>query len=246
MTFIHFRVEHGYTTGQVFPHHTCTCKHCTCTRYIPYQPVNNMVPFETHDITLTHSILVIKMTKITIITEMLYYNIVFKGDGEIRDGSCHLYLLSKKNQQKKTPKRGMGGRGVAIVISCCCCHCCSPCWCCMYACPLHMCAPTIPSIHLSLCSSSLVHTRSCLWSHVRLCACLCWFPLPGCACLGFVCARSHLFVPTQLCSFELVPTTWSHSFGLHLYPFILIRACLGFDGSLFGLPNLLYVSVSNT
>ena len=83
MTFIHFRVEHGYTTGRVFPHHTCTCKHCTCTRYIPYQPVNNTVPFETHGITLTHSILVIKMTKITIITEMLYYNIVFKGDGEI-------------------------------------------------------------------------------------------------------------------------------------------------------------------
>jgi hypothetical protein len=126
MTFIHFRVEHGYTMGRVFPHHTRTCKHCTCTRNIPYQLVNNVVPFETRGITLTHSILVIKITKITIITEMLYYNIVFKGDGEMRDGSCHLYLLSKKNQQKKTPKRGMGGRSVAIAISCRCRCCCGP------------------------------------------------------------------------------------------------------------------------
>ena len=57
---------------------------------------------------------------------MLYYNIVFKGDGEMWDGSCHLYLLSKKNQQKKTPKRGMGGRSVTIAISCRCRCCCGP------------------------------------------------------------------------------------------------------------------------
>ena len=42
---------------------------------------------------------------------MLYYNIVFKGDGEMQDSSCHLYLLSKKKPTKENPKKGDGREG---------------------------------------------------------------------------------------------------------------------------------------
>ena len=51
------RVHHGYTAGWNFPHHTRTRKHCTriC-----------MVSHETCSITLTHSILIIKIIEIII------------------------------------------------------------------------------------------------------------------------------------------------------------------------------------
>jgi hypothetical protein len=67
--FVYTRVEHGYTAGHVFPHCTLTCKHYTHAGYIPTRPIN-VVPYETHSITLTRGILIIK-------NYYGYYNVVF-------------------------------------------------------------------------------------------------------------------------------------------------------------------------
>ena len=48
--FIH-RVEHRYTAGRIFLHHTCA-------GYIPYRPINHTVPYEACGISVTHSILI--------------------------------------------------------------------------------------------------------------------------------------------------------------------------------------------
>ena len=89
------RVEHGYTAGQVFPHHTCA-------RYIPTRPVNDTVPYKTRDIILTCGILIIKTT--TAIT-MLYFKKIGGGDYHEMAAATHTCYM-KKNTTKKN-----GGEG---------------------------------------------------------------------------------------------------------------------------------------
>src|ERR1700691_5527479 len=83
----------------------------------------------------------------------------------------------------------------------CSCSCC-PHQGCAYARPPHMCTPAFRPICLSSHLSLLVHACSCL----RSCS--------------FLLVRACLVV----CLFPLVPTTWLHSFGLHLGSFGLVCA----------------------
>ena len=75
------KVEHKYTAGQVFPHHTHTHKHCTCAGYIPI-PINGTVLYKTRSITVTCSIL-----------NLLLLPITKDRRGEIPGDHCCLYLL---------------------------------------------------------------------------------------------------------------------------------------------------------
>ena len=113
--------------------------------------------------------------------------------------------------------------------------------------------PATWSFSFCLCSCSfplpLIHAHSVVLSELVPATWLCLFDLHlylfGLILALFILVLAHSFMPTRLCSFELILGTWSCSFGLCPCLSVLIWARLGFDGSLLGLPSLLYVYVSN-
>ena len=135
---------------------------------------------------------------------MLYYNIVFKGDGEMQDSSCHLYLLSKKKPTKENPKKGDGREGR------CCCY--------KLLLPLLLGAATAI---VAAAPAGVAHMPTlCICAHP---------PFPP---LALVFAHPHLLLPlvarAVVCLFMLVPATWLCLFGLCSCLSMLIWAHLGF------------------
>ena len=172
------KVEHKYTAGQVFPHHTHTHKHCTCAGYIPI-PINGTVLYKTRSITVTCSIL-----------NLLLLPITKDRRGEIPGDHCCLYLLVLAKLKYKYNKIKMGGsaRGDAIIAhvagavptsaatadAVCTATTITPA---LTSCTLHWSAPTLTFIHLSLSHPSpsplpsFIRPHSHLyWSH---CLCVC-------------------------------------------------------------------------